>query len=132
IGLCTSECGRVLELRNPPRLVIDVPTTAGPSPTAAPTPLPTEPAATDLGAFSCLDHSGGADSGSAMQLTHVRVAHQSAGYDRIVFEFEQQAGADPTPPVFNVYSLGYAKSRKTTNRQMPYHLSVRRTGHRCS
>ena len=109
IGLSSSQCVRVLELSNPSRLVIDVATSAGPSPTAALTPLPTAPAATDPGPFSCLDHSGGADSGSAMQLTHVRVAHQSAGYDRIVFEFAPQAGATPHMPAYTVSRQASAK-----------------------
>ena len=51
IGLSSSQCVRVLELSNPSRLVVDVATSAGPSPTAAPTPLPTQPAATDIGPF---------------------------------------------------------------------------------
>ena len=109
IGLSSSQCVRVLELSNPSRLVIDVATSAGPSPTAAPTPLPTEPAATDLGAFSCLDHSGGADTGLAMQLTAIRVAHQAGGYDRIVFEFAPQAGAAPHMPAYTVSRQASAK-----------------------
>lgn len=74
-----------------------------PSPTLAPTPLPSsEPSATDLGPFTCGDHGGGADTGSAMQLTAVRVAHQPAGYDRIVFEFAPQAGATAHLPAYTV------------------------------
>ncbi len=100
IGLSSSQCVRVLQLTNS-RLVIDVATSGSASTTAAPTPLPTQPAATDLGAFSCLDHSGGADSGPAMQLTAVRVAHQT-GFDRIVFEFAPQAGATAHIPAYTV------------------------------
>ena len=63
------------------------------STTAAPTPLPTlSPSGTDLGAFTCLDHSGGANVGSAMQLSAVRVAHQP-GFDRR--SFIVQASNDP-------------------------------------
>jgi hypothetical protein len=109
IGLASSQCVRVLELSGPSRLVIDVATSGGPSATAAPTPLPTvPPSGTDLGAFSCLDHSGGANSGSAMQLTAVRVAHQP-GYDRIVFEFAPQAGATAHIPAYTVSRQASAK-----------------------
>ena len=101
IGLSSSRCVRVLQLSNS-RLVIDVATTSSASTSAAPTPLPTQPTATDLGPFSCLDHSGGADSGLAMQLTAVRVAHQPGGYDRIVFEFAPQAGTTPHLPAYTV------------------------------
>ena len=107
IGLSSSQCVRVLQLSNS-RLVVDVATTASSSTTAAPTPLPTQPAATDLGAFSCLDHSGGADSGPAMQLTAVRVAHQT-GFDRIVFEFAPQAGATAHIPAYTVSRQASAK-----------------------
>jgi hypothetical protein len=77
-----------------------------PSPTAAPTPAPTpaptvSPSATDLGPFTCADHSGGADTGLAMQLTAVRIAHQT-GYDRIVFEFAPQAGGTAHLPAYTV------------------------------
>src|SRR5207245_3636989 len=73
VGLSSSQCVRVLQLTNS-RLVIDVATSGSASTTAAPTPLPTvPPSGTDLGAFSCLDHSGAADSGPAMPLTAVRV-----------------------------------------------------------
>ena len=109
IGLASSQCVRVLELSGPARLVVDVATTASASTTAAPTPLPTQPAATDPGPFSCLDHSGGANSGSAMQLTAVRVAHQAAGYDRIVFEFAPQAGATAHIPAYTVSRQASAK-----------------------
>jgi len=102
IGLSSSRCVRVLQLSNPSRLVIDVATTGSASTTAAPTPIPTQPAATDPGPFSCLDHSGGTDTGLAMQLTAVRVAHQAAGYDRIVFEFAPQAGAPAHLPAYTV------------------------------
>jgi len=73
-----------------------------PSPTAAPTPSTTvSPSGTGLGPFTCADHSGGADSGLAMQLTQVRVARQS-GYDRIVFEFAPQAGGTAHLPAYTV------------------------------
>jgi hypothetical protein len=109
IGLSSSQCVRVLELTNPSRLVIDVSTSAGPSPTAAPTPLPTQPSATDLTPFSCLDRSGGSDTGSAMRLTGVRIAHQPAGYDRIVFEFAPQPGAAAHLPAYTVSRQASAK-----------------------
>jgi hypothetical protein len=108
IGLSSSQCVRVLALSNPTRLVVDVATTGSASTTAAPTPLPTQPAATDLGQFSCVDHSGGADTGSAMQLTAVRVAHQP-GFDRIVFEFAPQAGATAHIPAYTVSRQASAK-----------------------
>lgn len=102
IGLSSSQCVRVLPLSNPSRLAIDVATTASASTTAAPTPIPTlSPSGTDLGTFSCLDTSGGADSGLAMQLTAVRVAHQP-GFDRIVFEFAPQAGGTAHLPAYTV------------------------------
>lgn len=72
------------------------------SPRVAATPLPTQSSAIDLGPFTCGDHDGGADTGSAMQLTAVRVAHQPAGYDRIVFEFAPQAGATAHLPAYTV------------------------------
>jgi len=100
IGLSSSQCVRVLQLSNS-RLVVDVATTGSASTTAAPTPLPTQPAATDSGSFACLDHSGGTDTGLAMQLTAVRVAHQP-GFDRIVFEFAPQAGATAHIPAYTV------------------------------
>jgi hypothetical protein len=108
IGLSSSRCVRVLQLSNS-RLVIDVATAGSVSTTAAPTPLPTQPAATDSGAFTCLDHSGGSDPGSAMQLTMVRVAHQAGGYDRIVFEFAPQAGATAHIPAYTVSRQASAK-----------------------
>ena len=107
IGLSSSQCVRVFQLTNT-RLVIDVATSASASTTAAPTPLPTQPAATDLGAFSCLDHSGGTNSGPAMQLAAVRVAHQT-GFDRIVFEFAPQAGATAHIPAYTVSRQASAK-----------------------
>jgi hypothetical protein len=107
IGLSSSQCVRVFELTNS-RLVIDVATSASASTTAAPTPLPTQPAATDIGAFSCLDHSGGTNSGSAMQLTAVRVAHQT-GFDRIVFEFAPQPGTAAHIPAYTVSREASAK-----------------------
>ena len=101
VGLSSSQCMRVFSLSGP-RLVVDVATTASPSTTAAPTPLPTlSPSGTDLGAFSCLDTSGGADSGLPMQLTAVRVAQQT-GFDRIVFEFAPQAGGTAHIPAYTV------------------------------
>ena len=107
IGLSSSQCVRVLQLTNS-RLVVDVATNTSASTTAAPTPLPTQPSATDLGAFSCVDHGGGTDSGSAVQLTAVRVAHQT-GYDRIVFEFAPQAGASAHIPAYTVSRQASAK-----------------------
>jgi len=107
IGLSSSQCVRVLQLTNS-RLVVDVATNTSASTTAAPTPLPTQPSATDLGAFSCVDHGGGTDSGSAVQLTAVRVAHQT-GYDRIVFEFAPQAGATAHIPAYTVSRQASAK-----------------------
>jgi hypothetical protein len=109
IGLTSSQCVRLLELSGPPRLVVDVATSGGPSATAAPTPLPTlAPSGTDLGPFGCLDHSGGANSGPAMQLTAVRVAHQP-GFDRIVFEFGPQTGATAHAPAYTVSRQASAK-----------------------
>ena len=107
IGLSSSQCVRVLQLSNS-RLVVDVATTGSASTTAAPTPLPTQPAATDSGSFACLDHSGGTDTGLAMQLTAVRVAHQT-GFDRIVFEFAPQAGATAHIPAYTVSRQASAK-----------------------
>ena len=107
IGLSSSQCVRVLQLSNS-RLVVDVATTGSASTTAAPTPLPTQPAATDSGSFACLDHSGGTDTGPAMQLTAVRVAHQP-GFDRIVFEFAPQAGATAHIPAYTVSRQASAK-----------------------
>jgi hypothetical protein len=102
IGLSSSQCVRVLQLSNPIRLVVDVATISSASTTAAPTPLPTvPPSGTDLAPFGCVDHSGGANSGPAMQLTAVRVAHQT-GYDRIVFEFAPQAGGTAHIPAYTV------------------------------
>jgi hypothetical protein len=109
IGLASSQCVRILELTGPSRLVVDVATTASASTTAAPTPIPTAPAATDLGPFSCLDHSGGANTGLAMQVTAVRVAHQASGYDRIVFEFAPQAGGTAHIPAYTVSRQASAK-----------------------
>jgi hypothetical protein len=107
IGLSSSQCVRVLQLSNS-RLVVDVATSGSASTTAAPTPLPTQPAATDSGSFACLDHSGGADTGPAMQLTALRVAHQQ-GFDRIVFEFAPQAGASAHIPAYTVSRQASAK-----------------------
>ena len=108
IGISSSQCVRTLELSGPSRLVVDVATTASASTTAAPTPLPTAPAATDLSPFSCLDHSGGTNSGPAMQLTAVRVAHQQ-GFDRIVFEFAPPAGAAEHIPAYTLSRQASAK-----------------------
>jgi hypothetical protein len=109
IGLASSQCVRVLELSGPTRLAVDVATSGSASTTAAPTPLPTlSPSGTDLGAFSCLDHSGGANVGSAMQLAAVRVAHQP-GFDRIVFEFATQTGGTAHLPAYTVSRQSSAK-----------------------
>jgi hypothetical protein len=109
IGLASSQCVRVLELSGPTRLAVDVATSGSASTTAAPTPLPTlSPSGTDLGAFSCLDHSGGANVGSAMQLAVVRVAHQP-GFDRIVFEFATQTGGTAHLPAYTVSRQASAK-----------------------
>jgi hypothetical protein len=107
IGLSSSQCVRVLQLSNS-RLVIDVATSGSASTTAAPTPLPTQPTASDIGPFSCLDHSGGTDTGSPMQLTAVRVAHQP-GFDRIVFEFAPQPGSTAHIPTYTVSRQASAK-----------------------
>jgi len=101
IGISSSQCVRVLQLSGPSRLVVDLATTASASTTAAPTPLPTAPAATDLGQFTCQDRSGGTSGSPAMQLTDVRVAHQT-GFDRIVFEFAPPAGASPRVPAYTL------------------------------
>ena len=107
-GLSSSQCVRVLQLSNS-RLVVDVATSGSASTTAAPTPLPTvPPTGTDLGPFACVDHSGGTQSGPAMQLTAVRVAHQP-GFDRIVFEFAPQAGASAHLPAYTVSRQASAK-----------------------
>jgi hypothetical protein len=100
IGLSSSQCVRILELSGPSRLVIDIATSPSAA-TAVPTPLPTQPTATDLGPFTCQDRSGGTNSGPIMQLTDVRVAHQS-GYDRIVLEFAPPAGAAAHLPAFTL------------------------------
>jgi len=92
IGLASSTCFRVLELSNPHRLVIDFDTShPSATPSLAPTPAPTlppSPGASPVGSFTCTDLSGGKPTGTSPgQLTHLRIAHQAAGYDRIVFEF---------------------------------------------
>jgi hypothetical protein len=102
VGLSNSQCVRVLELSNPSRLVVDVMTATSASTTPAPTPVPTTPQATDLGPFACTDASGGSNTGPAMRLTDVRVAHQAAGYDRIVFQFAPPAGATAHIPAYTV------------------------------
>jgi hypothetical protein len=112
----------VLDFRNP--TVINVITTGlngiiqpSPSPTVAPTPLPTaEPSGSGLGPFTCVDHSGGADTGLAMQLTDVRVAHHP-GYDRIVFYFAPQAGSTPHLPAYIVSRQDSAKFVKDASGQ---------------
>lgn len=108
VGLSSSQCVRVLQLSGPSRLVVDVLTAPSASTTAAPTPLPTVPQATDLGPFACQDAAGGTATGQAVQLTAVRVAHQSAGYDRIVFEFAAPAGTTPHLPAYTVSRQGSA------------------------
>jgi hypothetical protein len=108
VGLSSSQCVRVFQLTNS-RLVVDVATHASASTTAAPTPLPTiPPSGADLGPFSCLDHAGGTNTGSAMQLTDVRVAHQT-GFDRIVFEFAPQPGSTAHIPAYTVSRQASAK-----------------------
>jgi hypothetical protein len=92
IGLASSTCFRVIELSNPARLVIDFDTShPSTTPSLAPTPAPTSPpspAPSALTPFTCTDLSGGKPTGtSPAQLAQVRIAHQAAGYDRIVFEF---------------------------------------------
>ncbi len=95
----------VLAFRNPS--VINAITTGingiiqpNPSPTGAPRPLPTTSPATDLGPFTCSDHSGGADTGLAMQFTGVTSVGHQPGYDRIVFEFAPQAGGTAHLPAY--------------------------------
>src|SRR6202165_1080821 len=130
IGLASSQCVRVLELSGPARLVVDVATTASASTTAAPTPLPTlSPSGTDLGAFSCLDHTGGANTGSAMQLTAVRVAHQP-GFDRIVFEFAPPAGAHSPPSRLHGVTTGLGEVRQGSERSAGYDARVVGSPHR--
>jgi hypothetical protein len=105
IGLSSSQCVRVLTLSNPSRLVVDVATSASASTTAAPTPLPATPeatAGTTLPPFSCQDQSGGTSASTPMQLTAVRIAHQPAGYDRIVFEFAAPPGTAAYLPAYTV------------------------------
>ena len=88
---------------------------ASPSPTVAPTPLP-QPSTTGLGPFTCSDHSGGAGTGLAMQLTGVSVAHHP-DYDRIVFEFAPQAGATAHIPAYTVSRQASAKFVKDPSGQ---------------
>ena len=102
VGLSSSQCVRVLELANPTRLVVDIITSPSATASPAPTPLPTVPEATDLGPFSCQDRGGGSDTGPAMLLTDVRVAHQVAGYDRLVFQFAPPPGAAAHLPAYTV------------------------------
>jgi len=117
IGLSSSQCVRVIELTGPSRLVIDVMTSASALTSAAPTPLPTIPSATDLTPFVCQDLSGGSSTGPAMRLTMVRVAHQPAGYDRIVFEFAAPAGATPYLPAYTLSRQASAKFVKDPSGQ---------------
>lgn len=102
LGLSSSQCVRVLELSNPSRLVVDVITAPSASPSAAPTPLPTTSEAANLGPFSCQDAGGGTTGPMPMQLTAVRVAHQAAGFDRIVFEFAAPPGTTAYLPTYTV------------------------------
>ena len=102
IGLSSSQCLRVSSLASPSRLVVDVATVPSTSTTAAPTPLPTVPEATALPGFACQDQAGGSNSGGPMQLTFIRIAHQAAGYDRIVFEFAAPAGTTPHLSAYTV------------------------------
>ncbi|HEY9287174.1 MAG TPA: hypothetical protein VIT43_04030 [Candidatus Dormibacteraeota bacterium] len=101
IGLSSSQCVRVTTLSAPSRLVVDVATTPSASTTAAPTPVPTASQTASLPPFACQDFSGGT-AGGAMQLTDVRSAHQSGGYDRIVFEFTAPSGTVPHIPSYTV------------------------------
>jgi hypothetical protein len=101
VGLSSAQCLRTQELSGPSRLVVDVASSPSASASAAPTPLPTQPAATDLGAFTCQDRSGGASGSATMQLTDVRIAHQP-GYDRLVFEFAAPAGATARVPAYTL------------------------------
>ena len=106
VGLTSSQCVRILQLSNPSRLVVDVMTSA--PETAAPIPLPTAPQPTGLGAFTCQDAAGGSTGAQPMQLTAVRVAHQSDGFDRIVFEFAAPSGTTPYLPTYTVSRQGSA------------------------
>lgn len=109
MGLSSSQCVRVMELSNPSRLVVDVMTAPSATASAPPTPLPTASTSTNLGPFACQDFSGGTSDGMPMQLTAVRVAHQSAGYDRIVFEFAAPAGTTAYLPAYTVSRQSSAK-----------------------
>jgi hypothetical protein len=117
VGLSSPECVRVLELSNPSRLVVDVITSSSPSTSAAPTPLPTVASATDLTPFACQDLAGGSTPGQPMSLTAVRVAHQPAGYDRIVFEFAAPPGGSPSVPAYTVSRQASAKFVKDPSGQ---------------
>jgi hypothetical protein len=116
LGLSSAQCIRVQELSAPSRLVVDVATSPTASTTAAPTPLPTQPAATDLGPFTCQDRSGGYSGSAQMQLSDVRVAHQT-GYDRIVFEFAAPAGATARVPAYTLSRQGSANFVKDPSGQ---------------
>jgi hypothetical protein len=115
VGLSSSGCVRVLELTGPARLVVDVMTSPAASP--APTPLPTVPSATDNAPFTCQDLAGGSSPGPAMRLTAVRVAHQPAGYDRIVFEFAPPPGVSPFIPAYTVQRQASSKFVKDPSGQ---------------
>ena len=117
VGLSSSQCVRVLELSAPSRLVVDVTTSTSASTSPAPTPLPTVPSATDLTPFACQDLAGGSSPGQPMQLTAVRVAHQPAGYDRIVFEFAAPPGVTPYIPAYTVSRQASAKFVKDPSGQ---------------
>jgi hypothetical protein len=117
VGLSSSQCVRVLELSAPSRLVVDVTTSTSASTSPAPTPLPTVPSATDLTPFACQDLAGGSTPGQPMRLTAVRVAHQPAGYDRIVFEFAAPPGVTATIPTYTVSRQASAKFVKDPSGQ---------------
>jgi hypothetical protein len=117
IGLSSSRCVRVLQLSTPSRLVVDVATSGGPSVVPAPTPLPTVPEATDQGPFTCQDRSGGSYTSPAMRLVNVRVAHQPAGYDRIVLEFAPPPGITAYMPSYSVWRQASATFVKDASGQ---------------
>ena len=117
VGLSSSGCVRVLELTGPSRLVVDVMTSTSASASPAPTPLPTVPSATDNTPFTCQDLAGGSSPGPAMRLTAVRVAHQAAGDDRIVFEFAAPPGVTPFIPAYTVQRQASAKFIKDPSGQ---------------
>lgn len=118
IGLASPTCFRVIQLSNPARLVIDFDTsrpsgTPSLAPTAAPT-SPPSPGPSSLTPFTCTDHSGGTATGtSPAHLTQVRIAHQAAGYDRIVFEFA--GGPVPSYTVTRQASAHFVKDASGQN-----------------